>query len=466
MKKFSEKIVEQMDSFDIISKEIKDYTTKMSKKLPIEVQNILYILNKYGIESREEIDEIKSGRKSSIDRISGEHSISLDELDNLKKQLRDLKTKIRLLPQYQTKSEREMFIQGQLAMNDLTMDLDSAKGRESIAKQYSPIVFKLVQQFNGKSPLDKSELLSAGMEGLTYAMNTFRKSDTKDLDDLGKKAKALSFKSYVAWCVRNKILTDINNNSHTVKLGQYHYSKLKDTEGGIPSFMSIDKTRDNEDFDVDYFADLSTDGSSRRGEDREWDKIIKIISNKFPQRDVTVFLKSFGLGNYEQMKGKDIAKEFKITPPMITVIVKNIINFLKTDRTTKDILSDIADMYNESLVVQLFQLDKQVIRESLLNDDIYLLFEELNRWADKDAYMMAINTTLNKFSIKEARFIYDCLIKGFDYLDSNYKKNKQLIVWFLSELYPTENITKMSDVNILELMNELIEATEKHNIKW
>jgi uncharacterized protein YejL (UPF0352 family) len=36
----------------------------------------------------------------------------------------------------------------------------------------------------------------------------------------------------------------------------------------------------------------------------------------------------------------------------------------------------------------------------------------------------------------------------------------------LSELYPTENITKMSDVNILELMNELIEATEKHNIKW
>jgi hypothetical protein len=166
------------------------------------------------------------------------------------------------------------------------------------------------------------------------------------------------------------------------------------------------------------------------------------------------------------MKGKDIAKEFKITPPMITVIVKNIINFLKTDRTTKDILSDIADMYNESLVVQLFQLDKQVIRESLLNDDIYLLFEELNRWADKEAYMMAINTTLNKFSIKEARFIYDCLIKGFDYLDSNYKKNKQLIVWFLSELYPTENITKMSDVNILELMNELIEATEKHNIKW
>ena len=466
MKKFSEKIVEQMDSFDIISKEIKDYTTKMSKKLPIEVQNILYILDKYGIESREEIDEIKSGRKSSIDRISGEHSISLDELDNLKKQLRDLKTKIRLLPQYQTKSEREMFIQGQLAMNDLTMDLDSAKGREAIAKQYSPIVFKLVQQFNGNSPLDKSELLSAGMEGLTYAMNTFRKSDTKDLDDLGKKAKALSFKSYVGWCVRNQILTDINNNSHTVKLGQYHYSKLKDTEGGLPSFMSIDKTRDNEDFDVDYFADLSTDGSGRRGEDREWDKIIKIISNKFPQRDVTVFLKSFGLGNYEQMKGKDIAKEFKITPPMITIIVKNIINFLKTDRTTKDILSDIADMYNESLVVQLFQLDKQVIRESLLNDDIYLLFEELNRWADKEAYMMAINTTLDKFSIKESRFIYDCLIKGFDYLDSNYKKNKQLIVWFLSELYPTENITKMSDVNILELMNELIEATEKHNIKW
>lgn len=466
MKKFTEKIVERMDSFDIMSKEIKDYTEKMSKKLPIGVQNVLYILNKHGIENREVIDDIKSGRKTSVDKISGEYNISLSELEDLKKQLRDLKSNIRLLPQYQTKSERERFIIGQLAMDDLTMDLDSIKGREAVAKQYSPIVFKIVRQFVGKSPLDKSELLSAGMEGLTYAMNTFRKSDSKELDNEGKKAKSVSFKSYVSWSVRNKILTDINNNSHTVKLGQYYYDKLSKSEEGLPSFMSIDKTRDNEDFDVDYFADLSTNDSGRKDEDIKWEKIIKIISDKFSQRDVTIFLKSFGLGNYEKMRGNQIAKEFKITPPMITIVVKNIINFLKTDRMTRDILSDIADMYNESLVVELYQLDKHLIRETLLNDDIYLLLEELNKWADKDAFMMSISSVLNKFSIKEARFIYDVMRKGFDYLDSNYKMNKKLIVWFLSELYPTENITKMSDVNILELMNELIDATEKHNIKW
>ena len=134
MKKFSEKILEYKGSFEIISKEIADYTKKMTKQLPREVQIVLYMLNKYSIEDREIIDKIKHGKKSDMVDIADKYQIPLNELEDIKKQLRDLKTMIRLLPQYQTKMERESFMSGKLAMDDITMDLDSETGRNNIAK--------------------------------------------------------------------------------------------------------------------------------------------------------------------------------------------------------------------------------------------------------------------------------------------------------------------------------------------
>ena len=473
MKKFSEKILEYKGSFEIISKEIADYTKKMTKQLPREVQIVLYMLNKYSIEDREIIDKIKHGKKSDMVDIADKYQIPLNELEDIKKQLRDLKTMIRLLPQYQTKMERESFMSGKLAMDDITMDLDSETGRNNIAKQYAPIVFKLVKQFEGTSPLSKEELLSAGMVGLTYAMNTFRKPDEIDNDIFGDeidkkeamKAKSLSFKQYAAWCIRNKIFYDIQKYSHKIRMGQYGYYKTKGDEVQ-PIYISLDKTSDNEHFNIDYFGELAQTGSSRRGEDRIWKKLFDLISNRFPIRDVIIFKKYFGLEEYEKEKATSIAKEFKISNSRVTFIINNIIKFLKNDRDTKDLLSDIADMYNEALFVQLYQMDQQIIEESLLNDDIYLLLEEINRWSDKEVFKNHIITVTNKFSVDEARFIYDCLTNGFEWLDSNYKKNKSLIIWFLSEMYPTETIKRKSDVEILEMMEELIDTNNKFNINW
>ena len=472
MKKISEKIIENRDSFEILSKEIKDYTAKMSKVLPTDVQNVLYILNKYKIENKAVIEDIKSGKKSTFYNISNEYNIPLIELENLKKSLRDLKTNIKLLPQYQTKSEREQFILGKLAMNDLTLDLDSEKGRSAIAKQYAPLVFKIVQQFIGKSPLDKAELTSAGLEGLTYAMNTYRKSDNRDLDDDGKKAKQLSFKQYACWSIRNNILKDINDNAYTVSLGQYGYTKLKNTEEGLPTYKYIDKKRDLDvDYDVSYFPELFENDNNRfiKNNDEidvEFEKVINILYDQFPKRNVIIFLKYFGLGNYQHLRGNQIAKEFHIQLSVVNQVVKEIINHLKQNSYTKELLYNIADLYNESLVVQLFQLEKQLIKEALLNDDIYLLLEDLTRWNNKQVFKTTIKNICSKFSVEEEFFILKCLEKGFDFLDSNYKKNKSLIIWFLSDLYPTENFSKKTDVAILELMNELIEFNNKHKISW
>ena len=480
MKKFSEKIVESKNSFEIFSKEIADYTKKMSSVLPKEVQYVMSLLSKYNIEDKEVIDNIKSGKKYLLTDISKQYNISIDRLNDIKTLLKELKSKIRLLPQYQTRTERELFLAGKLAMSDITLDLDSEKGRNAIAKQYSPLVFKFVKKYEGTSNLDKSELLSAGLEGLTYAMNTFRKSDDnlkndfgEDVDiNAGKKSKA-SFYTYATWCIMGKILSEIHNNSGIIKIGQYGYNKLKQNEEPTNIIYSLDAPMDLDDQQSDkrfikWIDKVASTDSNKHNEDKRWEELIKRLNNNniLSKRDIQVFLKYFGLGNQEQTTGVKIAKEFNISSAMVTVIIKNVLNFIKKDRYSKELISEIADMYNESLVVNLYQLDKNIIKENLLNDDIYLLLEEITKWDNKSKFENTINKTLKQISVKESQFIYDCLIKGFDYLDSNYKTNKKLIIWFLSELYPTENISKLSDVGILELMEELIDYNNKFKIDW
>ena len=58
-----------LDGVNLLSHEIADYTKKMSKKLPQEVTNTIYLLQKYGITSGETVDEIlvsNSGRLKTM----------------------------------------------------------------------------------------------------------------------------------------------------------------------------------------------------------------------------------------------------------------------------------------------------------------------------------------------------------------------------------------------------------------
>jgi hypothetical protein len=61
-----------------------------------------------------------------------------------------------------------------------------------------------------------------------------------------------------------------------------------------------------------------------------------------------------------------------------------------------------------------------------------------------------------------AKYILEVLQKGFDYLDSTFKKNKKFIILFLNEVYPTEPMAKKTDVSLLEYMMDLHEAYQKH----
>ena len=126
-----------------------------------------------------------------------------------------------------------------------------------------------------------------------------------------------------------------------------------------------------------------------------------------------------------------------------------------------EIISNLRDLYNESLMLELIGCDADYIVEFLSNDDVYILLEELNRWENKEVFNRTLEKSLENIN-NEKEIIY--ILKGdFEYLDSHLKKDKKLIVTFLNNMYQTENMSRKTDVSLLEYMSELQMYYQKYN---
>ena len=436
--------------------EINQYLKSVSNKIPKQVADIIYLTAKYELTTQKAIDDIRDANKSKLDKIAFNYNIPLAEIEDLWKSLKELKSNLRLLPQYQTSSERAAFMSGKLIMSDITIDIETSSGRNACAKQYMPMVHKIVNGFVGKSRLDKPELMSAALHGFTYAMNTWRKSDKDD-------SKSVPFKTYAGYCVRNQILQDINNLSYTIKTNQYAVDKLGST---MLTGMSLDSfgVNSDDDFKQDRIAALGVEDPNYMSKSNEesWEDLYKFIERKFKQRDIDIFYRYFGLKGYHKEKGKEIAKNLGISASMITAVINMILKTLKKDPKSMEILMDIQSTYNESLMIDIMNFDKPMMIEAILSDDTFILLEELTKWSNKDVYINTLEDAFNSIGDNNTKLIKDILSKGFDYLDKVFKSNKKTIVKFLSLMYPTESFVKKTDVALLEYMDELSDLYKKY----
>lgn len=436
--------------------EIKDYLEKVGKKIPKQVADIVYLTIKYNLTTQKSIDDIRDANKSKLDKLAFNYNIPQSEIEDLWKSLKDLKTNLRLLPQYQTSSERAAFMSGKLIMSDITIDIETSAGRNACAKQYMPMVHKIVNGFVGKSRLDKPELMSAALQGFTHAMNTWRRSDKDD-------SKSVPFKTYAGYCVRNQILQDINNLSYTIKTNQYAVDKMGSKLVGVSlDGMSFDT---DDDFKQDRIAALGIEDANHtlsKNEEESWADLYKLIEGKYKQRDIDIFYRYFGLKGYQKEKGKEIAKSLGIAPSMVTAVVNMILNTLKKDPKAMDILMDIQSTYNESLMIDIMNLDKDMMIEAILGDDTFILLEELTKWSNKDVYINTLEDAIEGLEKDDKKVITTILSNGFDYLDKVFKANKKIIVKFLSAMYPTESFTRKTDVALLEYMDELADLYKKY----
>lgn len=436
--------------------DINEYLESVSKRIPKQVADIVYLTAKYSLCTQKVIDDIRNANKGQLDKIAFNYNIPAAEIEDLWKGLKELKTNLRLLPQYQTASERSAFIKGKLLMSDITIDLDSSAGRNACAKQYMPMVHKIVNEFVGKSRLGKPELMSAALHGFTGAMNDWRKD--------GKEDSAVPFKTYAAYRVRQQILDDINTLSFTVKTNWYGVKKMGST---MLSAISLDgMMNDDGEFKQDHLSILGSEDPNynlSRSEEDQWSDLYKIIENTFKQRDIDVFYRYFGLKGHNKEKGKDIAKSLGISPALVTGIVTEILKKLKKNPRAMEILTSLQDSYNESLMFDLLNLDKDMIVDAILNDDTFILLEELTKWSNKDVYITTIETAFETLDKKEKDTIINILLNDFDYLDKVYKSNKKTIIKFLNAVNPTDSFIRKSDVSILEYVDELSSLYKKYN---
>ena len=147
-------------------------------------------------------------------------------------------------------------------------------------------------------------------------------------------------------------------------------------------------------------------------------------------------------------------------------IISKIIKFLQTNPKAMHIMSNLKNMYMESLIVDLMTAGKDAIREAFYADTTYIMLEEITRWNDKQVLYRTVISACDKLSLEDAKFIFLCLTKGMDYYNDNFRKNKKLVIFFLGEVYPMENMTRKTDAQLADYMGELIEATKLFRINW
>lgn len=446
----------------ITAAELDQYISKTGKKLPSPVHRVLYLAKKYSLLDSNSLDEIKSTLKSNIGAVMSKYGIPELDFTTLWDELKNLGRNIALLPQYQSEAERKAFEAGKVTVDDLTIDLTTPKGRNDAAKMYMPMIYKIVNQYVGKSRLGRDELMSAACAGFAEAISNFGVNTSGE-----EKEHKVTFKTYASYRVQQAILNDINRFGHSLSGTNWYASKK--FGAGLLDAVSIDGMGTNDDGEIknDHIAALGADPEPlERDEEKQWKELYNLIESTFKTRDVNIFYRYFGLHGYKREKSKDIAKDFGMSEGNIrNSVINKMIAFLKRDRGATEILSNIQDMYNESLMCSLINSPREVILETLVNDDIFILLEELNRWNNKDVFFHSLYLAYENISESDINVINTLINGDFSILDDLYKKNKKSIVRFLKEMYPTENISRKTDVALLEYMEDIQNAYQKYKTK-
>lgn len=476
MKLFTEILAEAKKEYDIVTPQmVKDFYAKVksSKSISREYLQILVDTIELGLCDGKVLDEkVINGSGSDLKWMQTNYGGTLAMYEEIKKLAGKCKPELKGLPQFMSSSDYNDVISGKKDIGDITLDLETERGRERCARQYASLVTAIASKYKG-SGLDWNGLISAGYLGLTKAMNDYHRPDEvvdvengldNDARKEVKKQKNLTFKQYAGWRIRFQILNDINELSRTVRISQYEYEKNKEagnTKGNFNT-ISVDATLDDEGQTlVDRLKAFSTDNDAFKMDTKsQWEKLYKLIDDKFSTRTASVFYKYFGLRGYKQMSGVEIGKDLGITGGAVSMKIKSIISFLKSDKRTANILNDLLSLYTESLIIA---NTPQTIMDAMVSDNVFIMLQECTRWNDKKVFNNTMGDAIYTLNEEGHNFIINCLENDINYIDEHYDNNRGFIVNFLESVYPTECIRRKSDIDLINMMNELSENFKIHN---
>ena len=410
--------------------EVDQFLLKTNKIIPKPVQNIIQLTKKYDIMHKEDLDLIRESSKQNLkkvynDSFSQNHkNMTYDDFEELWHQLKDIKDQYKLLPQCMCAQTREQIMSGGTSIDDITMDLSVPQERNVIIKNCIPVLYRIVNHYLKISTLTRGDLIPIVLVSASEATDRW-------MNDIHGSFAYSLFKQYMI-----RYIEDVLNK----KLG---------IQDNMPDIYETG---------VGYIDSNEKD---------QWTDLYRIIESNFKQRECDIFYRYFGLNGYRREKSKDLARSMRMSEEFIrSNVINKILTYLKLDKKIGDILKNIQQSYDETLMTELVGCGIDVITETLLNDDIFILLEDLTRWSDECVFVSSLNNVFSTFDKKDdVGEIINILKNNESYLEEHYKIYKKIIILFLNKMYPTECFSRKSDVVILGYVNELRGYFQKFGIR-
>lgn len=213
-------------------------------------------------------------------------------------------------------------------------DLKSEKERNRIAKELEPLMLKIVNQWDGRCPLDRDLLEMQARYGMVYAMNNYR-------DDTSQ-----TFIQYAAWCMRNWILNGINEFGSTVRIGAGERKRLLDNGDTVYRTTSIDRIDEDGKEDRSVIGEISEKSSYTETFElvtREdvISKLVRYVDKKFDNRHKDIFFSTYELNGKAKMKGIELAKKYHCTAALISQLNREVLDSIRDNNGLMELLSAV-----------------------------------------------------------------------------------------------------------------------------
>ena len=229
--------------------------------------------------------------------------------------------------------------------------------RNQLARQFTPLVNKIVAQQQHTLKTDWNTLVSMGFEGLAIAMNTY-----------DPERSGMTFTQYAAFSILNNIRNCSCTELHTVKLTSYTQDQIRKAkeaakqaennafnEGmvvdatpagiGTTTFTSVsiscvtNPNGDNDNMNREMRYGVYESAKFADGDCFEQLKA-EVDANCNPT-DAYCFYHYFGICGYEEKQVNELAEEFNVTSGRISQRLKKVINHIKKN---EDLCENLAGL--------------------------------------------------------------------------------------------------------------------------
>lgn len=200
--------------------------------------------------------------------------------------------------------------------------------RETYARQYTPLVYKIANQNRDKTPLAYEDVLGFGFEGLTDAMNTYKENSGQ------------TFLQYAAWRIYYFIMNGTNREGHIVQFSDYQQKKAK-AEGRSTYIYQPIVSKVDENGDEHWNIPEPSIDPNKQDVGKALEDIRCFVKSHFTKRDADIFFQTFGLGVKDDVPRVQIAKQYKVSSAAITYVNQRIIKAIKEDDALREELEDL-----------------------------------------------------------------------------------------------------------------------------